>query len=414
MKLIETTYLSFISTSIKMIAALVINKAVAIYAGPSGIALIGQMQNAVQMINIFAQGGINSGVTKYTAEYRNQPIKLFGIWSGSLRIVITCSFIVGLLLIFLSNNLSLLVLRDNQYAYVFVILGFTVFLFTLNQLLISILNGLKEIKTLTIISVIQSIYALIFTTILVVYLGVDGALIGIVTNQSVVFFVALYKLKNHSLIKLEKFRGKLNKHTSLKLFAYSGMAITTALFTPGAHLFVRNYIGSTISWDHAGYWQAMVYISSMYLLVISTALNTYYLPKLSETTDKNLLRAELKNGYRLLIPVVIFMSLSIYISRGLIVDILFSSDFVEMIPLFKWQLIGDVIKMCAFLLSFIMLAKAMTVEYILSEVLFCFFFVFLAMIFVKNYGVVGVTYAYAINNFCYLIVMIFITKRISG
>ena len=107
MKLIETTYLSFISTLIKMIAALVINKAVAIYAGPSGIALIGQMQNAVQMANIFAQGGVNSGVTKYTAEYRNQPIKLFGIWSCSLRIAITCSFIVGLLLIFLSNNLSL-------------------------------------------------------------------------------------------------------------------------------------------------------------------------------------------------------------------------------------------------------------------------------------------------------------------
>lgn len=395
-----------------MIAALVINKAVAIYAGPSGIALVGQMQNAVQIANIFAQGGINAGVTKYTAEYRNQPTKLIDLWSSSIKIAVICSVFVGLALIFFSTNLSFLIFQDNKFSYIFIILGFTIFLFTLNQLLISILNGLKEIKTLTIISVFQSIYALIFTTILVIYFGIDGALIAIVTTQSIVFFVALYKLKNHSLIRLEKFYAKLNKYTSHKLFAYSLMAITSAIFTPGAYLFIRNYIGSTISWDHAGYWQAMVYISSMYLLVISTALNTYYLPKLSETTNKNILNLELKNGYRLLIPLVIFMSLLIYFSKELIVNLLFSSDFAEMIPLFQWQLIGDVIKMCAFLLSFVMLAKAMTVQYIVSEILFCLFFSILAIIFVNNFGLVGVTYAYVINNLCYLTAVLFITKKI--
>ena len=412
LKLIETTVLSFISTGIKMLAALVINKAVAIYAGPGGIALIGQMQNAMQVVNTFAQGGVNSGVTKYTAEYRNQPIKLLGVWSCSLRIAVTCSLVIGLLLIFLSNNLSFLVLRDHKYAYVFVILGFTVFLFTLNQLLISVLNGLKEIKTLTIISVIQSIYALIFTTILVIYFGLEGALIGLVTNQSVVFFVALYKLKNHTLIRLGKFCGAWDKNSFLKLLSYSGMAITTALVTPAAYLFVRNYIGSTISWQDAGYWQSMVYISAMYTMVISTALNTYYLPKLSELSDKNSLRAELKNGYRIIVPVVILLSLAVYFLRGLIVDVLFSSDFEQVKYLFKWQLIGDVVKVGGFLMSYLMLAKAMTTQYVISEVFFCALFAVLAQFFVQEFGVVGVTYAYTINNVCYLIAMIFITKKI--
>jgi len=395
-----------------MLAALVINKAIAIYAGPSGIALIGQMQNALQIANTFSQGGVNAGVTKYTAEYRNQPIKLSSLWSCSIRIACTCSLIAGLLLIFFSNDLSLLILRNEMYAYVFVIFGFTVFLFTLNQLLISILNGLKEIKTLTIISVIQSIYALIFTTILVVYFGVDGALIGLVTNQSVVLFVALYKLKNHALIRLDEFRSKWSKDTFLKLLAYSGMAITTAVATPGVYLFIRNHIGSTISWEHAGYWQSMVYISAMYTMVISTALNTYYLPKLSEISDKNSLRTELKNGYRVIMPVVISMSLAVYFLRGLIVDVLFTPDFSEVEYLFKWQLIGDVLKVSGFLMSYLMLAKAMTTEYIISEVFFCFLFAVLAKYFVQDYGVVGVTYAYAINNLVYLIAMIVITKKV--
>ena len=64
----------------KLSSALVINKVIAIFAGPSGLAIVGQLQNAVLIINTFAQGGINSGLTKYTAEYRNKPEELSKLW----------------------------------------------------------------------------------------------------------------------------------------------------------------------------------------------------------------------------------------------------------------------------------------------------------------------------------------------
>ena len=76
MTLIKTSVLSFIATAIKMLSMLAINKAVAVFIGPTGLALIGQFQNFTQLGMTVAQGGINAGVTKYTAEYGRESDQL--------------------------------------------------------------------------------------------------------------------------------------------------------------------------------------------------------------------------------------------------------------------------------------------------------------------------------------------------
>ena len=63
MNLSQTSFLSLFATAIKMLSGFVINKTAAVYIGPSGIALIGQLQNVVQLVLTLGQGAINSGVT---------------------------------------------------------------------------------------------------------------------------------------------------------------------------------------------------------------------------------------------------------------------------------------------------------------------------------------------------------------
>ena len=66
MTLIKTSVLTAISTIITVISAFVINKVVAMYAGPTGLALIGQLKDFVTNIS---NGAITQGIVKYTAEY---------------------------------------------------------------------------------------------------------------------------------------------------------------------------------------------------------------------------------------------------------------------------------------------------------------------------------------------------------
>ena len=395
-----------------MLSALVVNKAVAVYVGPSGLAIIGQFQNFSKMLMTVARGAISIGVTKYTAEYRNKDSERLNLLLGTAsRITIACSATVAVGLVLFSKYISEYILKSQDFSYIFVVFGFTIILFALNSLLLSILNGLKEIKTFISINIIQSLYGLIFTSLLVVFWGLHGALIALATNQSIIFLVVVWMLRKHELIKLTMFKGAFDSQEAKKLSGYALMSLTTAATIPVSHIIVRNYLGETLGWDQAGYWQAIWYISSMYLMVVSTALSIYYLPRLSEINCKLELRKELRQGYLIIMPIVFVMALSIFFLKDFIVWLLFSEDFQPMRELFLWQLTGDCIKLASLLLGYIIVAKEMKREYMLTEMFFAASFVGLSLLFVNKFGVIGMTYAYATNYAIHLLAMIYLTRE---
>lgn len=411
MTLIKTTVLSFIATVIKLLAGLVINKAIAIYIGPSGLALIGQFQNFSQLVMTAAQGAINTGVTKYVAEYGKESDKIPILFSTASKISLFTSITVGIGIVIFSNFASEYFLKSENYGYIFVIFGFTIVLFVINGLLLSILNGLKEIKTWILINIIQSLYSLIFTVILIVFLGLDGALIALVTNQSVILIIVLWMLRKNPIIKLENFRGNLDIIQAKKLSGFALMAITSAATVPVSHLIIRNYIGKNLGWDAAGHWQAIWYISTMYLTVVTTTLGIYYLPKLSEITDKTELRKELWQGYKIIMPIVIIISVIIFLLKDFIIWQLFTEDFAPMRELFLWQLVGDVVKLASWLIAYLMLAKTMIKTFIITEIAFSLSFVLISVWFVDQYGLIGMSYSFSINYAIYFLTILILTNQ---
>ena len=410
MTLIKTSVLTGISTVIKLVSAFVINKVIAIYIGPAGLAIVGQLQSFTSIITTFSNGAISSGIVKYTAEYQDIEEKK-KIFSSSIVISLICSLIISIFLFGFSDYLSELILKDIQYSSVFIIFGATIFLFALNMVLISILNGQKEIKKYVLVNIAGSIFSLVFTSILIMQLNLMGALYAMVLNQSVMFFVTLAFVLKSSWFKLEYFKQGLDKESLSKLSKYSLMAIVSALTVPVSHLIIREYIGENLGWDSAGYWQGIWYISTMYLMLVTTTLGVYYLPRLSEIQDNKELRKEIFSGYKIIMPIVILASLIIFLLKEYVILIAFSKDFMPMMELFAWQLIGDVIKIASWLLAYLMLAKAMTKVFIYTEVLFSALFVGLSILFVDKFGLVGITYAYALNYLLYLVMMIFIFRK---
>lgn len=411
MNLLKTSGLTFIATVIRLFVGLVINKAISLFVGPSGLAVIGQFQNISQLAMVASQGAINKGVVKYTAEYSKNEEGLTTLLATAIKITIACSVIVGVALILLSGYLSNEFLTDKNFSFIFIIFGFTIVFYSLNSLFLAILNGLKEVKQLVLINIIQSLYSLVFTTALIYFFGLKGALIALVTNQSIIFLYIIWKLRNHKVINLGLFKGVYSAIVATKLSRFALMAITSAIAIPISHLVIRNYLVDNLGWEKAGYWQAIWYISTMYLTVVTTTLGVYFLPKLSEITSKKALRSELLSGYKIILPIVMLVSAAIFILKDFIVYILFSDDFKPMLELFLWQLIGDVIKIAAWLLSYLMLAKAMTKRYMAVEVLFNIIFVGISIFMVNSYGLIGMTYAFATSYSIYFVAVFLLTKK---
>jgi PST family polysaccharide transporter len=208
------------------------------------------------------------------------------------------------------------------------------------------------------------------------------------------------------------FLGKFDKNTAGKLFHYSLMAIVTAATVPVSQLLVRSFIINHLSLNDEGLWEGMNRISGMYLMVITTSLGVYYLPKLAELKTQTELRYEILKVSKLFIPLLLFGSLSIFMLRDFIIKLLFSSDFYGMKNLFLFQLIGDFFKISSWLLAYNMVAKSRTKLFISTEIIFSLSFILLSMFFINILEIKGVTVAYAINYLIYFVIMIVIFRKI--
>lgn len=401
-----------ISTLVRMLTGLISVKVVASIIGPAGVALVGQLNNFATIALSLSTGGINSGITKYIAEYKEDENKIKDCLSTALRITVGCSLVVALGLILFHSYLSEIVMLSPNYGYVFVIFGFTILFYALNMGLASVINGFKEFRKYVKINIVGSIIGLVFTLSLVFLWELEGALISAVTFQSIMFFVSLWMLRRTPWLSWSYFKQKLDSNLSKKYFRYSLMTFASAATLPISQMLLRGYVISEISATEAGWWEAMNRISNMYLMVITASFSVYYLPRLSELTDKKELRNEIFRSYEIIVPCLLVGFTLIYLLRYIVIRLLFTPDFFPMENLFVWQLLGDFFKISSWLLAFLMVAKAMTRWYIFTEIGFSLLFVLLGFGFMKFNGVVGITQAYFVNYIAYLLMMIYIFRKL--
>lgn len=412
MNLFKTSFYSVISTFIRTLAGVVAGKVVAVCTGPAGVALLGQFNNFINISTTFANGGINTGVVKYTAEYAKNEQKTKELFATSFKVTLYTSCIIGLTLMVLSTKLSSYLFTTAAYASIFIVFGFSIILYALNSLFISMLNGSGDIKELSYVNVISNVAGLLFTIVLVYYFKIYGALLAIILAQSIIFIISGYVLVKRSWFQLSFFVGALDIKILKKLSAFSLMAIVSALTVPLSQIILRQYLINHLSLQSAGIWQGVNSVSNTYLLLASSAISIYYLPKLASLKTKSEIRHEIHLGYKMIIPIMVVCCIGIYIFRHFIIRLLFSGAFSTMSELFLFQMMGDVLKASTWILAYYMLAKSMTRLYIITEVVFHIIYVVLGYLFVNYFGLVGITYAYAANYLIFLLTLVYLFRSI--
>lgn len=409
MALIKTSLLNGIAVVIRMLTLLGINKVLAIYVGPTGYAALGQFQNAMQMITTFASGAINTGVTKYTAEYKDDEVKQIKVWRAAGSIALIGSLLTSIVIASANKYLAVLFLQNEEYGSIFIWFAVTLVFFTFNTLLLAILNGKKEIARYVLANIAGSFFSLVVTTVMAINLGLYGALLSLAIYQSLAFFVTLALCRKTGWFKYKNIIGKIDKAVAINLSKYTLMALTSATCVPISHMLVRSHLGEAFGWESAGYWEAMWRLSSAYLMLVTMTLSVYYLPRLSELKSSSEITREVLNLYKIVMPVVLLGCIFVYMLRDYIIVILFSKDFLPMRELFIWQLIGDFLKIGSWMLGYILTAKAMWKVYMATEVVFALLFYVLVVSF-EFAGIESSTVAYAITYALHLVTMFFILK----
>lgn len=410
MRLIRTAFFTSLATAIRILSGLVVVKAIAVYVGPDGLGKMGQFMSLMTIMGTLAGGGIGNGVIKYVAEYRGNEQQLLQLLGNGTAYTLFCSSFIAILGVLFRHELALSLLGSEQYVSIIVVLACGQFLIAFNSFLVAMVNGFKDVTRLTRLNIIGTLVGVVILVCLIQHAQLYGGLLGLVLMQVVLVFVSITYVWRADWFKKVYLKLSINKPILLNLAKFSLMTIVSAIATPLAQIIIRGYVQHVLSWHEVGYWQAITRISDTYLLFVTTTLTVYYLPRLSEITDKIELKNEIKKTYAVILPAVIGAALAIYLLRDVIIWLLFTPDFKEVRGLFAFQLLGDVIKMAAWLLAFLMLAKAMTKTYIVTEIFFNATLVVFSYAFVHYFGLVGLTYAFALNYLLYYVTMYFMFK----
>ena len=411
MTLIKTSLLNGIAVLVRILTLLGLNKILAVYVGPAGYAVLGQFQNAVQMITTLASGAINTGVTKYTAEYHEEEERQHTVWRTAGTISFAGSLLAAILVLVFQRTLAAWFLKDEELASVFVWFAAALIFFVFNTLFLAILNGKKEIMRYVAANIAGSLFSLVVTSTMAIRFGVYGALVALAVYQSLSFFVTLALVYRAPWFRLQYLLGSIDTRVAKRLAGYTLMALTSALCVPVSHILIRNHLGETLGWNFAGYWEAMWRLSAAYLMLVTTTLSVYYLPRLSELKKLSEIRQEILQGYKIILPVAAGCAALMYVSRDLIIELLFSAEFAPMAQLFAWQLVGDTFKIGSWILAYLMLGKAMTRLFVVSELTAAALFVFLTVQLVELFGLRGAAMAHAANYLIYWVLMATLIPR---
>ncbi|MEQ9881861.1 O-antigen translocase [Pectobacterium brasiliense] len=413
-KLFSVTLLSGLLTLARMGSGFVIAKIVAIYAGPSGMAMLGQIQSMVASLNGIVNAPVSSGIVRYTAEFEKEGIEACAPWwkaSVWWLAVILCILVPTCFL--LGHELSNWLLSDSSYAWVIWVITASLPITALGTLINSVINGYQQYRRFVALGAISTAFSCILMITFIVSFGIKGALLAAAVQSGVIGLILTFSVLRQPWIKLGYWWGETDREHKKKIGSYVLMAATTALTAPIALIGIRNILISHVGWDAAGQWQAVWRISEVYLGIITIALSTYYLPKLSTLKGVKNIRNEINQTAKLIIPIAALMAFCVYLFRDIAISLLFTEEFRLARELFAIQLIGDVIKITSWLYAYPMLSRGATKWFVSTEIVFSITLVTLTYILVPLYSTQGANISYAINYFFYLLFTVIFFDRYS-
>ena len=411
MNLSRTTIWGGVVTAVRMMAGLVVSKVVATYAGPSGLALLGQFQNFIGLIQGLSGNLFQNGIVKYSSEHRENLEKL-GMFIGAVsKLALGISIFISVLLVVLQDKISIWVMQQAGYSQVVMTLGLAVTIMAASSVALSMLNGLGEIRSYLKISALSSVIYLLVALALLWRFGFIGAFYALVLAPTIVSVFVFWELRAYLTMIGKAFKLRIDRKTINDIAEFALIGLCVVIPMPLAILGVRSELVSQVGWQDTGYWQSVLQVSNIYLSVIGMGIALYHLPRLSRIHNVAEIRAELRGYIRFAFPLMCVVATSIFIARDLILELLYSSDFKQAESLFIFQLVGDIFKIIAYGYSHLLVAKKMTLVFVISQLVFSALFYVLTITFIPLLGVKSPVVIYMLMNGVYFILMGYVVRK---
>ena len=412
--LLKLTLLNSASVVLRIVVGFITSKFIALFVGPSGMALVANFRNFVSSVQASTLLGFDTGLVKYVAENKNNQQHLKKIIATIFIFAAVLCCIISIVVFVLSNYLNLLIFSSAyNYSIIFKVFAFALPFYVGSLFLLSIINGLGCFKKVLIVNCIGYLIGLAVTVSFIYYLQVLGALLSIFITPSLLFFISFYFIQTElsivQFVKIHFFDFKIIKQFS----SYTTMVLVSSIIGPIILIIIRKNITNQLGSDAAGFWEAITRIASYYMLFITTILSLYFLPKLSAANSKRETNLLFLNYFKIIMPLFGLGLIVLYFLRFFIIKLLLTNAFLPTEKLFFWQLLGDFFRAASYILAFQFYAKKLAKAFIISEIISLTILYYSSIYFVALFGFKGIVVAHCVTYIFYFTgLLLFFRKEV--
>jgi O-antigen/teichoic acid export membrane protein len=392
---------------------LVKNKYLAIEIGPEGFGIYGMLSSFFSLAAVFSGTWLATGATKYASEFSkkgdNQAVQKITILSIGLTTVL--SLTMSLAFILGQEPIRKIFLSEEILRVYFTLFAVSFIGMSLRPVIIAILQGLKKVKFVVTARISISIVEIGLVVSLVYLFDLTGFFISLLLS-SVIAMIILIKRLRGSMGKVAIPNLKFDD-VSKKFFYFGGVNFFLAIANLGAQYFQRKLILDQMDLASIGLLQAAVSLR-VYSDIIGRSSGFYFYPKMSEELKAES-RAQMINDYMLFsLLTYIPIAMCIIFFSKYIVLLLYSADFIQLIPVLSWFIIAEYFHNIERPLGQTIVGLAALNVHAAVSLIASILWVVVPVYFMSSFGIMSIAIANSLGSFSSMLIFsIFLKRRIG-
>ena len=389
------------------------SKVIALWLGTTGYGIMSLFNSTTTLISSITNLGLQSSAVRdiAIAHGTNDTYKVAQIVKAINRWVWTTGLVGALLTIALSPWLSQWVFENDSYTISFILLSCVVLLTGLYNANYAILQGTRRLKGMAAANVFGALSGFVCSLPIYYFFREKGIVCALILTALSTLIVSYFYVRKIALPKVnqtykESFRIGRNTAKLGMAMAISGIMVEFVQFV------VKTFITHQGGVADVGLYQAGWSLNGTYLGLVFTAMAKDYFPRLSQHADNNLFLNDSVNqqaeiAILILSPLIMIM----VVFMPLFIRMLYTPEFLSIVELTTWLLIGSLVKAGSWGISFVFLAKGDRNIYLFNELGIKIITLPSYLLGYYWFGLNGIGYAFVFNYTIYFIWVVIVAQK---
>ncbi|MBR1447305.1 MAG: oligosaccharide flippase family protein [Prevotella sp.] len=398
---------------LNILIGLVRNKIVAYLLGPGGMGLVSLFNSTINFVSQTTNLGISFSAVRHVSElFDSGDEARIGHFVKVVRAWSLLTALCGMLLCMVAGPwLSNITFSWGDHTLHFVLLAPAVGLMAITGGETAILKGCRRLKSLAMIQIVNIFVALVLSVPVYYFFGQTGIVPVIVSLAFLSLLTTIWYSYRLYPLSFRGLQGTLGE--GLGMVRLGVAFVLAGILGSAVEIVIRSYLNVEGDLDVVGLYNAGYMLTVIYAGMVFSAMETDYFPRLSSVGHDRAVMSDMVNKQIEVSLLLVSPLLALLIVlMPIVVPLLFTRDFLPMVAMAQVAALSMYLKAVSLPISYLQLARANSVGYLLTEAAYDVVTVLLVILGYRYWGLYGTGVAITVS-YLFDVLIVYVYARLK-